>query len=135
MFGAAKSWEDIHTFGFKEGRSATEIAAAMRFMASTAHEWCNELGVFVASMDAKHAFDNVTPENLSKAMKELEINPVLAEAILRKQIRGKYGISFQEMTVSGIPFDTSIKQGGKESPSLFNMMMHSVFMVLQEKWR
>ena len=71
MFGAANSWEDIHTFGFEEGRSATEIAAAIRFMASTAHEWCNELEVFVASMDAKHAFDNVTPENLSKAMKEL----------------------------------------------------------------
>ena len=31
------------------------------------------------------------------------------------------------------PFDTSIKQGGKESPSLFNMMMHSVFTLLQEK--
>ena len=29
----------------------------------------------------------------------------------------------------------SKKQGGKESPSLLNMMMKSIFVVLQESWR
>ena len=34
-----KSWEDIHIFGFEEGRSATEISTAIRLMAATAKEW------------------------------------------------------------------------------------------------
>ena len=36
--------------------------------------------------------------------------------------------------ISGIPFDKSIKQGGKESPCLFRLM-RSVFRTLQEKWK
>ena len=68
-----KSWEDIHTFGFEEGRSATEIATAIRFMASTAHEWCNELG----SVCGFHGCEAGL----------LEINPVLAEAILGADLR------------------------------------------------
>ena len=35
----------------------------------------------------------------------------------------------------GTPFDKSIMQCGKESPSLFNMMMRGVFKPLQEKWK
>ena len=36
--------------------------------------------------------------------------------------------------VTGIIFDRSIKQGGKESPSLF-IMMKSIFVMLQDRWR
>ena len=67
-------------------------------------------------------------------MKEMDIAPVLAGAILRQQMGGKYDICFQETRISGIPFDMSIKQGGKESPCLFNLMMRSVFRALQDKW-
>ena len=40
-------------------------------------------------------------------MKEMNIAPVLAEAILREQIGGKYDICFQETRISGIPFLTN----------------------------
>ena len=33
-----KSWEEAHTFGFEEGRSATEISTAIRLMAAAARE-------------------------------------------------------------------------------------------------
>ena len=46
-------------------------------------------------------------------MKEVKIAPVLAEAILREKVGGKYDICFQETRISGIPFDKSIKQGRK----------------------
>ena len=108
-----KSWDEIHTFGFEEGRSATEISTAIRLMAAAAREWRPELGVITFSLDAKQAFENVSLENLSLVMKEMIIAPVLAEAILREQIGGKYDICFQETRISGIPFDKSIKQGGK----------------------
>ena len=71
----------------------------------------------------KQAFDNVSPLNLSLVMREIGIAPVLAGAILREQIGGKYDNCFQETRISDIPFDKSIKQGGKESPCLFNLMM------------
>ena len=89
--------------------------------------------VSFCSMDVKQSFDNVSPEYLSLVMKEMNIAPVLIEAILREQIGGKYDICFQETRISGIPFDKSIKQGGKESPCLFNLMMRNVFRALQEE--
>ena len=60
-------------------------------------------------------------------MKEMEIAPTLAGAILREQQGGKYDMCFQETRISHVPFYKSIKQGGKESPSWFNLMMRSVF--------
>ena len=44
-------------------------------------------------LNAKQAFDNVSPENLSLVMKEMNIAPVLAGAILREQIGGTYDIA------------------------------------------
>ena len=51
-------------------------------------------------------------------MKETNIAPILARAILREQIRGKNDVCFQETRISDIPLDMSIKQGGKENTSL-----------------
>ena len=53
----------------------------------------------------KQAFNNVSLENLSLAMKEMDIALVLAGAIMRERIGGKYDICFQETRVSGIPSD------------------------------
>ena len=64
-------------------------------------------------------------------MKEMDIVPILAGAILCEQIGGRYDICLQEARVSGIPFDKSFKQGGKGSPSLFNMMMRAFWMVIK----
>ena len=80
-------------------------------MAAAAGEWRPELGVITCSMDVKQAL-----RNLSLVMKEMNIAPVLAVVILREQIGGRYDICFQETRISGIPFDKSITQGGKESP-------------------
>ena len=82
-------------------------------------------------MDVKQAFANVSPQSLSLIMKEMDIAPMLAGAILREQIGGRYDIRFQETRVTAIPFEKSNKQSGKESPSLFNMMMRCVFKPLQ----
>ena len=130
-----KSWDAIHTFGFEEGRSATEISTNIRLLAAAAREWGPVLGVITGSLDVKQAFDTVSPENLSLVMKEMNIAPVLAKAVSREQIGGKYDIWFQETRISGIHVDKSIKQGGKESPCLFNLMMRSVFRALQEEWK
>ena len=63
----------------------------------------------------------------------MNIAPTLAGAILREQIGGKYDVFFQDTKVSKKSFDKSIKQGGKESPSLFNLMMKSIFRKLQKR--
>ena len=89
----------MHTFGFEEGRSATEISTAIRLLAAAAREWRPELGVTTCSLDVKQAFDNVSPENLRLVKKEMKIAPVLAEAILTEQIGGKDDICFQETRI------------------------------------
>ena len=88
----------------------------------------NELGVFVASMDVKHASGGVTPLNLGGTEKELGLHSTLAEAKSREQIGDTYDVCFQETKVPGIPFDKSIMQGGKESVSLFSMIFEGYFL-------
>ena len=130
-----KGSENLRNFGFGEGRSATEIPTAIKLMAAAAQEWRADLGFVACPMDVKQAFDNVSPESVSLFMKEMDIAPMPAGTILREQIGGRYDICFQETRMSGIPFVKSIKQGGRESPCLFNMMMiRGVFKPLQEKW-
>ena len=131
-----KTWDEVHTVGFEEGRSATEIYTAIRLMAAAAREWGPELGVITCSLDVKQAFDNLSPENLSLVMKDMKnCSCAGAEAILREQIGGKCDICFQETRISWRPFDKSTKQGGKESPCLFNLMMRNVFRVSQDEWK
>ena len=83
----------------------------------------------------KQAFDNVSPLNLSLVNEGNEHCSEIGwsdfeEADLR-----------QVMTITskrdnlGHSFDKSIKQGGKESPCLFNLVMKSIFKTLQEKWQ
>ena len=107
-------WDEIHTFGFQEGRSATEISTAIRLSAA-ARERGPQLCIITCSMDVKQAFDNVSPENLGLVMKEMNMAQLLAEAILREQSGGKYDICLQGTRIPGIPFDKSIKQGEGES--------------------
>ena len=82
-------------------------------MAAAARESGVELGVITCSIDAKQAFDNVSPENLSLVMKEMDIALVLAGAISREQIGGKYGICFQETRISGIPLKSPLNSEGR----------------------
>ena len=45
-----KGCENVPYFGFEEGRSATEIAIALRLMAAAAKDWFGELGIIARSM-------------------------------------------------------------------------------------
>ena len=65
-----KSWGDIHTFSFEEGRSATEISIAIRLMAAAAREWSLEVGFITCFLDVNQAFDNVSPVNESLVMND-----------------------------------------------------------------
>ena len=53
-----------------------------------------DLGVFVVSMDAKQAFTNVTPLNLSETMTKMGVNTTLTEAVLRQQMGVTYDVCF-----------------------------------------
>ena len=127
-----KSWEEVHTFGFEEGRSATEISTAVRLMAAAAREWALELGVITCS---QAGFRQCLPREPEHGDEGNEYCTGASKGDLREQIGGKYDVWFQETRISGIPCDKSIKQGGKESPCLFNLMMRSVFRVLQAEWK
>ena len=40
-----KVWDEVHTFEFEKGRSATEISTAIRLLAAAAGEWGPDVGV------------------------------------------------------------------------------------------
>ena len=84
----------------KQGRSAPEIATAIWLMAAAAQEWRADLGLVACSMDVKQDFDIVSPESLRLTIKETDIAPMLAGAILSEQLGGRYDICFQETRVT-----------------------------------
>ena len=47
------------------------------------------------SIDVKRAFENISPESLNMVMKEMDMTPMLAGAILWEQSGGRYDICFQ----------------------------------------
>ena len=51
----------------------TEISTAIRLTAAAAKEWRPELGSITCSMNVKQALDNLSPENVSLVMKEMDI--------------------------------------------------------------
>ena len=56
--------------------------------------------LMATEMDVKQTFDNITLVSLNLVMKEMGITFILAAAILREQIGGRYDICFQETRVS-----------------------------------
>ena len=64
----------------------------------------------------------------------LTINATLSTALARELIGGKSEVRFQEARVTGIPFDRTIKQGGKQRPFIFDVVMKKIFVALQKKW-
>ena len=104
--------ENLHTFGFEEGRSATEIPSCIFLMAAAAQEWWADLGFIACSMDVETSFwqrSNAGRSNLQ-------------------------GTGRRRMWHL-LPGSRRWVEGGQESPPLFNMMMRGVFKPLQEKWK
>ena len=58
-FTSGVSVQRVYTFGFEEGRNATEIAMAIRLLAAAGCEWRNDLVVYMALWDVKQAFDKM----------------------------------------------------------------------------
>ena len=78
-----------------------------------------DLAVYAASPDAKQALGNVMPTILKMTMRDFNMIATLASVLLREQFESKYEVFFFSKTrESNIAHDRSIKQSGKDSPSL-----------------
>ena len=106
----------------------TEIAAMMRIMVASAHEWENDMHLHVAFLDLKQAIDCVTPKLLYEATLDSTTHLTLAMALLREQVGGWNMVTFQEIKVG------QVGEGGKESPTLFNMVMLYWMRLLSAVW-
>ena len=53
----------VHTFGFEEGRSETEISTAIRLMAAAAREWGPEFGIIACALDLKQTSECFSAES------------------------------------------------------------------------
>ena len=89
---------------------------------AAAEERRKSLQLRIASLDLKQA-----PKLPWVASTGSSVHPTLAEALLREELRpDSAGMVFRNIRVESVGFDKSIKQGGRESPLLFNLVINTL---------
>ena len=88
---------------------------------AAAEEWGKPLQLRIASLDLKQA-----PKLPWVASTGTSVHPTLAEA-LREELRPDSAeMVFRNIRVESVGVDKSIKQGGRESPLLFNLVINTL---------
>mmetsp|Transcript_76614 Transcript_76614/g.173276 ORF Transcript_76614/g.173276 Transcript_76614/m.173276 type:complete len:229 (-) Transcript_76614:25-711(-) len=120
--GLCRNFAEIAICGFEGGHSTDNIVHPLRPLAAAGQEWGNELACYIAAADVKDAFDSVTPVMAAKAMEESAVPARLVQAITRELLGNTCEVSFQDINTEkeSLHFNKTIRQGGKEGPTLWN---------------
>eukprot|EP00959_Pyramimonas_sp_CCMP1952_P450125 9425033-Pyramimonas_sp.AAC.1 len=87
-------------------------------------------------MDIETAFDSMRHGRLSQALLARVVHPRMAAALLRELSNMRCNIALPGADpCERFPLEKGGKQGGVETPELFNIMLEVVFADAFEKWR
>ena len=124
----------VCTYGFKIGRSCDDISAVVRQTLFLADRW--GLPPVVGTADIATAFDCMTHSSICKCLLRRGMHPQLVRAILR-EVSGMSGKVF--LPGAGLsepcPFQRGGKQGGVETPEVFNIMMEYALEPSVASWK
>ena len=124
----------VCTYGFKPGRSCDDISSVVRQALFLADRW--GLPLILGTADIATAFDCMTHESMTKCLLRRGVHPQLVRAILR-EVSGMSGNIF--LPGAGLsesfPFQCGGKQGGVETPEVFNIMMEYALEPLVANWK
>ena len=124
----------VETYGFKPGRRTTDITGVIRQVFHTAWTFQSS-SVYLAALDIKTAFDDMRHGILERAMRQRGIHPLTIHNVLRElsELQARINIQGCEVT-DPFPFTKGGKQGGNDTPDLFNLVVEYLLRDTTQAW-
>ena len=123
----------VATFGFRPGFSCDDISAIIRQIIFLAYRW--GLPLVIGTADIATAFDAMQHESVQRALLERGAHPHLVRAFLQEVTGFSCCISLPGAGLSEeFAFELGGKQGGIETPDVFNVLMEHALEVLVARW-
>ena len=119
-------------YGFEPGRQCAEVTELLRMLLQKCEEW--SLPLFIGRGDIAKAFDHVEHPVLDEALAKRGAPTCLRAAILRELINITLRINLQGSQTNSVPLGRGGKQGGSETPTLWNYLLDHILAPVVNDW-
>jgi hypothetical protein len=120
-------------FGFSAGRQAAEPVEMLRNLLAKGTAWGRPFAFCKA--DINRAFDNIDHGHLQRALEALGAPPALQAAVFRELTEVTLDLAFQGHLFENIALQRGGRQGGSDTPFLWNVILNSAVTRAKAVWR
>jgi hypothetical protein len=117
--------------GFRSGGQTMEVAETVRVLARKSLEW--GCPVYVLKADISRAFDNIRHAPLEGALSRLGVPAKLQHCIFQ-ELECHLNFSCQGAAWSGFAPSKGGRQGGSETPTLWNLLLRDALVSARTRW-
>ena len=133
MIGRTARKSPLHMYGFRKQCCTALVTEVLRQSLHNANLWGKHL--FIISCDIKMAFDAIKHEAIYEALNKQGVHPILAKAILMEYTHLEANVTIADAPPTPyFSFSQGGRQGGVETPALFNIILESVLAELIASW-
>ena len=124
----------VATFGFRRDASCDDVISVLGQTIRIAHQW--GLTLFIGTLDVATAFDKINHHHLARILTARRMHPNLVRAILREISFMRCNITLPGASPSDrFKMQAGGKQGGVETPELFNLMVEYALDPSVVRWK
>eukprot|EP00973_Karenia_brevis_P077259 10732218-Karenia_brevis.AAC.1 len=121
-------------YGFRKGCSTRLVTEALRQSLHLAVTW--DRALYIISLDIATAFDDMQHDQITDSLLSLGIHPLLVHALLREYCQLKARVKIADADFSNFfSFRKGGRQGGVETPEVFNLMVESAAAAVSVRWK
>lgn len=123
-----------HIYGFRTGCSTALVTELLRQCLHLSAQWGKN--VYIFSLDVQTAFDDMQHEVIFQSLLSRGVHAELVYALAQEytDLRARVTVSDSDPSAS-FSFLRGGRQGGVETPEVFNMVVESALEQVIEKWR
>ena len=124
----------VHIYGFRKFCSTSMISESLRRMLHLSREWGSS--IVIISADILKAFGSLNHEVFAEGLLRRGAHPGLVNAFMQEyyDLRGRVSIADSGHS-EWFEFSKGGRQGGSETPGLFNTIMEMIAEPLVESWK
>jgi hypothetical protein len=133
LFAAVPIQFPTWQYGFVPGRQCADMLFALQSFLLRGAEW--GVPVVYCKLDISHAFDGIGYHRMWGALQAMGVPPEYGFPLLRELLGCRaYGRVGQETTESATLLERGGRQGGPETPFLWNSYLMHIIQPLLDKW-
>jgi hypothetical protein len=124
---------EVEQYGFRPGRQTLEPVDIVRTLLAKGSSW--GLPFSFAKGDLFRAFDNIKHGPLQRSLEHRKVPSRLQLAIFRELSGSTVTLDFQGQEYADIPFHKGGRQGGSETPDLWNSVVNLGLFNAKQRWK